>query len=86
MLVSIASWLKVILFLNNVVMMQKVRACLKHALILLCIEEKDYRGEVAADCQVNHKVPDQVVVLKSLFCVEPCADGVENSACSNQHK
>ena len=52
----------------------------------LCIEKKDYRYEVAQDRYIYHKVPDEVVVLKSLFGIEPRADSVEDSAGGNQHK
>ena len=69
----------------NSQMRQIERACLKHALFL-CIEEKYYRGEVAADSQVDHQMPDKVVVFKSLFGVEPCTDGVEDTACGNQYE
>ena len=52
----------------------------------LCIEKKDYRYEVAQDRYIYHKVPDEVVVLKSLFGIEPRTDSVEDSAGGNQHK
>ena len=57
-----------------------------HTHCFLHIEEENYRYKVANGGDVYHQMPHKVVVLKSLLCVEPCADCVEYSAGGNEYK
>ena len=41
---------------------------------------------MAEHCEVDEKVPHEVVILETLLRVDGCTDGIEDSARTNQHK
>lgn len=57
---------------------------MKKLSFLVLIEEKYNSYKVADDRKVYQQVPYQMVVTKSLFGVEPCAQRVEDASGSDK--